>query len=375
MRAEDKSFYFLATPSYYDIPFFQRAYVWNEDNWSELFGNLTDKNQNHFLGSIILKNELAIAGSVARFSVIDGQQRLTTLSILLRACYDHIVQHSHEYGYDEDIIKTCQVKMESLLFVPEGGIKQKLHVKINHSHLDKKAFEEVINGDLDKNDKWEKYVGLPDDDNSSSIIKAYAYFRDELLDVNQEIIDYLWELLTVDKIKFLVNIDLDVNDNEQAIFDTVNSAGVRLSSADTIKNLLYQKYVELLRKTESGDIDEAAIEEYESTWVDAFIADEALNAYWESQRQYGRMKRSNLETFLHAFAVVQGFFNPAENNMADLPQEYRKKVSKMDISALEDFLKELHDYSVVFKEYFSDEDSLLTYNDYVGRIFMLTLHS
>lgn len=369
MRAEDKSFYFLATPSYYDIPFFQRAYVWNEDNWSELFGNLTDKNQNHFLGSIILKNELAIAGSVARFSVIDGQQRLTTLSILLRACYDHIVQHSHEYGYDEDIIKTCQVKMESLLFVPEGGIKQKLHVKINHSHLDKKAFEEVINGDLDKNDKWEKYVGLPDDDNSSSIIKAYAYFRDELLDVNQEIIDYLWELLTVDKIKFLVNIDLDVNDNEQAIFDTVNSAGVRLSSADTIKNLLYQKYVELLRKTESGDIDEAAIEEYESTWVDAFIADEALNAYWESQRQYGRMKRSNLETFLHAFAVVQGFFNPAENNMADLPQEYRKKVSKMDISALEDFLKELHDYSVVFKEYFSDEDSLLTYNDYVGRIF------
>ena len=58
-------------------------------------------------------------------------------------------------------------------------------------------------------------------------------------DVSQETIDYLWELLTVDKIKFLVNIDLDVNDNEQAIFDTVNSAGIRLSSADTIKNLLY----------------------------------------------------------------------------------------------------------------------------------------
>ena len=128
MRAEDKSFYFLATPSYYDIPFFQRAYVWSEENWSELFNNLTSKNQNHFLGSIILKNELAAAGSVARFSVIDGQQRLTTLSILLRACYDHIVKNAASYNYDESDVKTCQVQMESILFVPEGGIKKKLSI-------------------------------------------------------------------------------------------------------------------------------------------------------------------------------------------------------------------------------------------------------
>ncbi len=39
IRAEDKSFYFLATPSYYDIPFFQRAYVWNKENWGELLAN------------------------------------------------------------------------------------------------------------------------------------------------------------------------------------------------------------------------------------------------------------------------------------------------------------------------------------------------
>lgn len=97
-----------------------------------------------------------------------------------------------------------------------------------------------------------------------------------------------------------------------------------------------------------------------------------MNAYWETQRQYGRMKRSNIETFLHAFAVVQGFFNPAENNMVDLPQEYRKKISKMDISSVEVFLKELHDYADVFREYFSNEDSLLTYDDYVGRIFNIS---
>lgn len=369
MRAEDKSFYFLATPSYYDIPFFQRAYVWNEDNWSELLDNLSSKSRNHFLGSIILKNELASAGSVARFSVIDGQQRLTTLSILLRACYDHIVKNKEKLGLDEDGIKTCQVKMESILFVPEGGIKQKLYVKINHSHLDKKAFESVIIGDLSAEERWEKYVNLPDEDNTSSIIKAYAFFREELNGFDSDTIDYLWELLTVDKIKFLVNIDLDVNDNEQAIFDTVNSAGVRLSSADTIKNLLYQKYVELLRVADPSNADEQAIKEYEDTWVDAFIADEKVNAYWEMQRQYGRMKRSNIETFLHAFAVVNGFFNPSEDNMADLPQKYRSYIGGMQIPELEKMLMEMHDYANVFKDYFTDGDENLEYNDYVGRIF------
>lgn len=368
MKAEDKSFYFLDTPSYYDIPFFQRAYVWDYDNWSELLANLTSKNQNHFLGSIILKNELATSGNVSRFSVIDGQQRLTTLSVLLRACYDHIVKNAGKYGYDQDVLKTCQVKMENLLFVPEGGIKQTLHVKINHSHLDRPVFENVIKGGLAKADRWEKYVNLPEGDNTSGIIKAYAYFRDELQELSPETIDYLWELLTVDKIKFLVNIDLDMTDNEQAIFDTVNSAGVRLSSADTIKNLLYQKYVELLRASNCSDVDREAVEKYESAWANVFLADENVNRYWETQRQYGRMKRSNIETFLHAFAVVEGFFNPAENNMADLPMEYKKKIAGMDKGALDLFLDELHDYADVYKDYFSDGSEELGFDDYIGRV-------
>ena len=369
MRAEDKSFHFLTTPSYYDIPFFQRAYVWDEDNWCELLSNLTSRNQSHFLGSIILKNELTPAGHLARFYVIDGQQRLTTLSVLLRACYDHIVKYADQYGYDADVIKTCQVTMESILFVSEGGIKRKLYVKINHSHLDKIAFESVITGAYATDDKWEKYVGLSEEDCTSSIVKAYAYFRDELQDLSQDTVDYLWELLTVDKIKFLVNIDLDVNDNEQEIFDTVNSAGVRLSSADTIKNLVFQKYVELLRMSDPSSVSKEAISKYESTWVDVFLSDEGTNSYWDTQRQYGRMRRSNIETFLHAFAVVKGFFDPAENNIAELPQEYRKKVSDMDLEGLDYFLQELHDYAVVFRDYFSEDDEMLEYGDFIGRVF------
>lgn len=90
MHAKDKSFSFTAMTEYYDIPFFQRPYVWDDKNWEELLDNLMDSKHEHFLGAIILKSEGAYSGSIPRYSVIDGQQRLTTLSILLRACYDHI---------------------------------------------------------------------------------------------------------------------------------------------------------------------------------------------------------------------------------------------------------------------------------------------
>lgn len=81
------------------------------------------------------------------------------------------------------------------------------------------------------------------------------------------------------------------------------------------------------------------------------------------------MKRSNIETFLHSFAVVEGFFNPSLDNMSDLSQKYRSHVSEMNIEQIEAFLKLLHDYAAVFKEYFSDSDVMLSYSDYVGRLF------
>ena len=114
MEAHDKSFSFMGTQCYYDIPFFQRAYVWDKDNWQELMENLTSRSQNHFLGSIILKVKPTSAGDIERRFVIDGQQRLTTLSILLRACMDHLIDNNADYGYDESAVKNLEVKADQL---------------------------------------------------------------------------------------------------------------------------------------------------------------------------------------------------------------------------------------------------------------------
>ena len=108
MEAHEHGLGFLKTDLKLEIPYFQRSYVWTEQNWEELFENLIDEKQSHFLGSIILKRINTASGEISRFSVIDGQQRLTTLSILLKACYDNI--DLNQLDEEDKSIKTINGK-------------------------------------------------------------------------------------------------------------------------------------------------------------------------------------------------------------------------------------------------------------------------
>ena len=79
-----------------NIPFFQRKYVWSKENWEELFNTfLEDKTP--FIGSIIVKR---LFGTFNEVDVIDGQQRLTTLSILIKALYDSLDSKNKELAYN-----------------------------------------------------------------------------------------------------------------------------------------------------------------------------------------------------------------------------------------------------------------------------------
>ena len=90
MEAHGQPLRFLCDEQILEIPFFQRAYVWNDDNWKDLLEDLLKTSGSHFLGSIILKRAKSITGTADKAIIIDGQQRLTTLSILIKALYDSI---------------------------------------------------------------------------------------------------------------------------------------------------------------------------------------------------------------------------------------------------------------------------------------------
>ena len=112
MKAEANALVFLRNEGKIKIPFFQRTYVWDESNWEDLIEEFQDKEKtDNFLGTIILKQLLPRSGKPKEAEVIDGQQRLTTISILLRALYD---------SFPEDIQQNIKEHVSLILFCPSN---------------------------------------------------------------------------------------------------------------------------------------------------------------------------------------------------------------------------------------------------------------
>jgi uncharacterized protein with ParB-like and HNH nuclease domain len=97
---------------HFEIPAFQRPYVWNEeDQWSSLWDDVLRVSQayvaakeadpdasvedHHFLGAVVYESKVPLAGDVTRHDVIDGQQRLTTLQLLLDAVHEVVLARDH----------------------------------------------------------------------------------------------------------------------------------------------------------------------------------------------------------------------------------------------------------------------------------------
>ena len=145
MKAEAKSLRFLGeSPQKLTIPFFQRGYVWKKENWEELLRCLCDKNAKPFLGSIIIKNVGTVNPTEAQ--VIDGQQRLTTLTLLSKAIYDTLTLNKDKLEgkdpyeeYDDDDDKYGKSELKSFLFYKVNAADpfKKAKVKIEHSKVDR----------------------------------------------------------------------------------------------------------------------------------------------------------------------------------------------------------------------------------------------
>lgn len=333
MQATGANFSLLLQPQIYEIPFFQRSYVWDENNWEQLIENLKN-NQHSYLGSIIFREkQRAIPGSpYSIFSIIDGQQRLTTISVLFKVI-DELLS--------EEIKKKANININGLLFVYDLSKKQNI-IRIDHSKNDAPKFTEVILG---------KTILDNIKEDSHKILKCYKFFIEELKQFSEDEILSLYQKLTMTDC--FVSITIGEVDNEQAIFDTINNAGVKLTSADTIKNAIFQKAIDL-----SGTNfmeKEAVIKLYENSWEQKFSEDDDMIKFWDSERTLGRTKRTNLDLFLYSFSVIKGFYDPNNNVLDDLANCYKKHIEKMDLIDIKAFIKEIETYSnnyyLIYDEY------------------------
>lgn len=349
MKADATSLTFLANEDSVKVPFFQRRYVWKEDNWADLLDDMLDVKRKQFLGSIILKQQERKIGESNEVLVIDGQQRLTTLSILLKAIFD---------SFAEEKRKNAEELINSHLFYKRSIMDDRRYVKISHSKLDAVNFKDVIESRLTAE------IVSKIDSKSSNILRCYKYFKERLEQIPESAQIGLFQRLLDKNNKFLVLIDLDEKEDEQAIFDTINSAGVRLSGADIVKNALFQKAAELMPEDEM-------LELYKISWDGVFAKDDDAIEYWDTPKRTGRLMRDNIEILLHAIAVAKGFFDPESHTLSELATLYKSRITKLDRSSLVKFITEIGEYAQLYRENFLsfDKTSLFSFSDDRQRLF------
>lgn len=342
MEAHGQPLRFLCDEQILEIPFFQRAYVWNDDNWKDLLEDLLRTSGSHFLGSIILKRAKSITGTADKAIIIDGQQRLTTLSILIKALYDSI------YNKRAKLINDAT---EALFYTLKSSDSDYL-LTINHSHNDRKQFEEVMGSVVDgeiKSPILSKLNEIKEDDPRLLIKRCYKFFYTQLMSISNEERINLWDNLFDKNNKILVVIDLDDNDQEQKIFDTINSSGVHLTSTDIIKNALYQKLIELIK-----DSDKIA-EYYKRTWAETFEKDDSVVAYWNKEKSMGRLWRQNSELLLQTVAIIKGIFDvDKKHTIQQLADLYKTEIEDYTEQQLYDFIEEITKYANIYKEHIPD---------------------
>ena len=198
------------------IPLYQRNYDWKEDNCEQLFQDLLKMHhsdrKSHFFGSIVSSIQ---SGTEDRF-IIDGQQRITTVSLLLIAMVN---------AFKVGDIQATDGKLVDKIF--------KRYLVDEYQEDERKVKLKPIKKDMDAFDALlykpkEQYL------KGSNVTRNYEFFYDKIVKSGLTM-DELFE--TIKKLE-VINIKLDEDDDPQLIFESLNSTGLDLSEADKIRNYL-----------------------------------------------------------------------------------------------------------------------------------------
>jgi len=220
------------------IPKYQREYTWGRDNWDALLDDISENPEGHFIGSIICINKSGDTFDTQDLELVDGQQRLTTLTLLYAAIYKKISELSAD---DEDLkIELYNLKHRIVL---KSSKKLRLELSVqNNNHNDfKTALDSAgIIEFPDKNLNWGNRI----------IAKAFRhYYEYRLKDFELE---ELLKLLKSINSALLVKIEVSSTSDAFMLFESLNNRGVPLSPIDLVKNSLLAKL-----DKKGDDIDEA----------------------------------------------------------------------------------------------------------------------
>lgn len=352
----------LNTSRQFIVPIFQRNYSWQKSQYEQLWFDILraskfKEKQNHFIGSIVYIDMGTPAGRPQQLLLIDGQQRLTTISILLCAIKDYV----QKFNLETKLINLAKIKNQFLYNSDEiDEDKYKLLLNVQ----DKETYIKLIDNTIFT-------VNKP----ATNIIKCYEFFYEHIEDFIKQDgqIDEIYA--GIFKLS-LVSISLDKDsDNPQMIFESMNSTGKDLSQTDLLRNYLlmdltpekqtrlYKTYWKPMEELFGEDIYKNDLNKFDYFIRDFLTLKSDTGHICKINNVYENFKRYYLDNNCEKFAVLKDLFTYAKYYACiDLLQEnddelklYWQEFKKLDSHVVYPFLLKLYDdYSrqILIKEDF-----------------------
>jgi len=323
-------------PQRLSVPLFQRPYVWNQENqWEPLWNDVirvaerllrfpADRHQPHFLGAVVLQQTANPIGSMQTWTIIDGQQRLTTLQLLLDALHAEllVVQAVKPAARIEPLINNAEAFC----------LQREDRMKVWPTNRDRNAFVAVMFAEPPVRHDELEHQG-------HRMVEAHRYFSEQsrnwlvasdpeaLLRKAEAIERVTRELLQ------LVVIDLSADENAQEIFETLNARGTPLTAADLIKNFVFQRLLD-----GGADVESA----YRQQWS------EFETGFWEQEISVGRVKHQRSSVFLNHWLIAR----TGEQIVArEVFSRFKRFVTHDVVSSMATLLTGIHEAALVYRQF------------------------
>jgi hypothetical protein len=319
----------------YIVPLYQRDYSWKEDNWEDLWADILlvlESNSVHYMGAIVLQSK----GSKT-FNIIDGQQRLTTFTIIALACIAKI-KELVEKNIDKEANEE-RVKLLSSKFIGDKDPSSLTYFsKLSLNENNNSFFQSYIL-------TFKTPATLRNfKDSDKLLLKAYKFFREKVSQYfepnpkGEEIAKFLNEVVA-ERLMF-IQIIVENELRAYTVFETLNSRGVGLTVTDLLKNYLFSLVSEIdlphIRSQWNRIVDTVGLDNFPVF----------LRHYWVSRNKLVRQEylykniRAKIQNAEHLFSLLEELEKNAElyvalNNSADElwrdNKEIKKRIKELEI--------------------------------------------
>lgn len=338
-------------------PLFQRPYVWTRAlQWAPLWEDVCaaaerrlhrEPHQTHFLGAVVLDQVRVAVGELDARILVDGQQRLTTLQLMMTALRD--LSRLLNFPRYERVLDRLTRNEDPMIRDPDEVFK------VWPTYTDRPHLSKTLRaGHADV--LRELYDLSPEQPETGHLIPdAYLYFW-EAAQVwlgepsDPELGHRLEQLVTaITQDLILVVIDLDSHDNAQLIFETLNARGAPLLPADLVKNMLF-------------DMAVAQDESIERLYRDYWQQFDQEMGFWREEVRHGRDHMARIDAFLHHYLTLH---EPTDPYGRGLYAAFRDHVRRNEARRASTHLASLHTYGELYRKlyHFDGEtrEGLFTY--------------